>query len=91
MYDELEQRPVLTDLKDILALYLGCTRELAFEKLDELVHQLFDIPSLSSIGMKEEEIISFSKSVVKNQQRLMSNGYVNLNEEQIQEVYRRLF
>ena len=91
MYDELEQRQELMDLKQILATCLQCTPQQAFEQLDSLVHALFEIPSLSSLGMKEEEIISFSKSVVANQQRLMSNGYVNLNEEQIQEVYRRLF
>ena len=91
MYDELRQGKVLTELKDILAVDLQCTREDAFDQLDVLVHELLNIPSLSSLGMQEEEIVSFSKSVVKNQQRLMSNGYVNLNEQQIQEIYRRLF
>lgn len=91
MYDELEQRQVLIDLKDILAKELECNRDDAFQSLDKMVHQLLDIPTLSSIGMTEEEIVTFSLNVVKNQQRLMSNGYVNLNEEQIQEVYRRLY
>ena len=91
MYDCLEQRQELKDLKAILADCLQCDIQESFEQLDELLEGLFEIPRLSSLGMKEEEIVSFSKSVVENQQRLMSNGYVNLNEKQIQEVYRHLF
>ena len=91
MYDELRQGEELEDLKAILAKELGCEPAQAIEQLDTLIRTLFDVPTLSSLGMKEEEIVSFSQSVVKNQQRLMSNGYVNLNEEQIQEVYKRLF
>ena len=90
-HDELRQGEELEDLKAILAKELGCEPAQAIEQLDTLIRTLFDVPTLSSLGMKEEEIVSFSQSVVKNQQRLMSNGYVNLNEEQIQEVYKRLF
>lgn len=91
MYDRLRPEAVLNNLKKLIAAPLGCAKEEAFEQLDQLIRSILDVPTLSSLGMKEEEIIAFSESVVLNQQRLMSNGYVNLNKEQIQEIYRSLF
>lgn len=91
MYERLRPEEVLNDLKQLVADCLGCEVKDAFEKLDQLIRFIVEVPTLSSLGMKEEEIVSFSESVVLNQQRLMSNGYVNLNKEQIQEIYKTLF
>lgn len=91
MYDSLEQRENLIELKNILSSELGCDVKNSFESLDDLIRSILDVPTLSSLGMKEEEIVTFSESVIKNQQRLMSNGYVNLDLEQVKQVYRNLF
>ena len=91
MYERLRPEEVLNDLKQLVADCLGCEVKDAFEKLDQLIRFIVEVPTLTSLGMKEEEIVTFSESVVLNQQRLMSNGYVNLNKEQIQEIYKTLF
>lgn len=89
MYEKLDNRVELTQLKSILKDIFHT--EDVFSSLQELLGKLLDIPKLSSLGMKEEEIESFSESVIQYQQRLMSNGYINLNFEQVKAIYRNLF
>ena len=91
MYDRLEQRDNLIALKQILANEMDCDIHVVFDELDAMLHALLEVPTLSSLGMKEEEIETFSESVIQNQQRLMSNGYINLDKEQVKEIYRLLF
>lgn len=91
MYERDGQGKALDTLKSLMASCLHCEVHQVFNAVQHLLEQLLEIPSLKDLGMKEEEIISFSQSVIQYQQRLMSNGFINLNEKQVQEIYRNLY
>ena len=47
--------------------------------------------NLKEYGMKEEDIEVFAESVIKNQQRLLSQAYIEFTKEELANIYRGLF
>lgn len=41
--------------------------------------------------MKEQEIDLFAQSVIETQQRLLNNNYVDMNVQDITNIYRNLY
>ena len=41
--------------------------------------------------MKEADIDGFTQNVIKTQQRLLANNYVALSEDEIRDIYRKLY
>lgn len=63
----------------------------AIEEMRKLVDYI-EIPhKLSSINMDRNFIEPFAKSVVANQQRLLTNGPRKLNEKDIRTIYERSY
>ena len=46
---------------------------------------------LHEYGMKEEEIIEFTDSVIENQQRLLKNNFVFLDRDRMIKIYKELY
>lgn len=46
---------------------------------------------LREYGMQEAEITAFTDSVIKTQQRLLTNSAVPLSKEDIQDIYQALY
>lgn len=63
----------------------------AFTKLDEFLGKLLPLKSLKEYGMKEEEIDTFAKSVIDNQQRLLVNSYIPFTLEHARKIYRNRY
>lgn len=62
-----------------------------YNSLDVFLSHLIAKKSLRSYGMKEEEKILFTDSIIEKQQRLLGNNYVPLSREEIFTIYSNLF
>ena len=94
----LEKKPDnrIDDLANVIAAQLekvgiACGEKDVFVKLEEMLGKLLPLKDLHEYGMKEEEIDSFAKSVIENQQRLLVNSYIPFTEEYARMIYRNRF
>ncbi|MDR2163534.1 MAG: 4-hydroxybutyrate dehydrogenase [Clostridiales Family XIII bacterium] len=62
-----------------------------YDALDSLLGELLPKKPLKEYGMTEDQIDSFTKSTVDNQQRLLGNNYVFLSDEEIREIFAALY
>lgn len=74
-----------------LSRILGCQPEEVYPCLDQLLGCLIDKKPLREYGMKDEEVRGFAEAVIKTQQRLLANNYVELSVDEIEEIYRKLY
>lgn len=91
LYDEKNKLGKISLLRTLLSNKLGCNQEETFSKLGELLNGLIPLNPLREYGMKDKDINEFADNVIKNQQRLLSNSYCELNEKDIIELYTKLF
>jgi len=82
----------ILELNAILADALGVDRNVdVYDELAKLLSGLIAKKQLREYGMKEEEIYSFTDSVIANQQRLLINTHVELSKEDIIDIYKKLY
>ncbi len=70
---------------------LDCPKDHVFEKIEQLLSNLVEKPSLRTYGMEEKDILMFTESVIKEQQRLLANNYVELTKDDIKMIYSSLY
>ena len=87
-YDAMKPEGKIADFKKTIARILGGTEEDAIANLNQLLETILHLKPLKEYGFKEEDVESFTKSVIENQQRLVTNSYVPLTEELIKEIYK---
>ncbi|MDO4745078.1 MAG: 4-hydroxybutyrate dehydrogenase [Bacillota bacterium] len=75
----------------IFADILGCDVADVYPALDEFLGKLIELKPLREYGMTEDQVATFAKSTVDNQQRLLGNNYVELTEEEIAEIFQNLY
>lgn len=75
----------------IFADILGCDVADVYPVLDDFLGKILEKKPLKEYGMTEEQVAAFAKSTVENQQRLLSNNYVELTEEEIAEIFQNLY
>jgi 4-hydroxybutyrate dehydrogenase len=79
-------------LTKLLAKAMGVPEgEGVYDELDSLLGGLLPKKPLKEYGMTEEQIDSFTKSTVDNQQRLLANNYVFLTDGEIREIFAALY
>ncbi len=88
-YDNKMPEGKIKNLKMILKECLNCQDDV-FDVLDNMLEKLIGKKSLSEYGMVESETFEFAESVIKNQQRLLANNYVEISEAEIQNIYKNL-
>jgi 4-hydroxybutyrate dehydrogenase len=82
----------ILELNAILAEVLGVeNNENVYDELKNLLGGLIADKKLSEYGMKEEEIYSFTDSVIACQQRLLINNHVEFSKEDIIDIYKKLY
>jgi 4-hydroxybutyrate dehydrogenase len=59
--------------------------------MDNLLNELLPHKSLREYGMTEADIETFADSVVREQQRLLVNNYVELSRDEIRDIFKRLW
>lgn len=76
----------------IFADILGCgDGPEVYEELEKFLNKLIIKKPLREYGMVESQIDDFTKSTVDNQQRLLTNNYVPLSDDEIREIFANLF
>lgn len=78
-------------LNRYLSEILDCNIDEVYEKFEELLDCIMLKKSLQEYGMRKEDIEEFTMSVVKNQQRLLTQGYVIFTKDELANIYRDLF
>lgn len=76
----------------LIAQVLACSEDQdPWKTLDELLNQLLPAKPLREYGMTEADIEAFADSVVREQQRLLVNNYVELSRDEIRDIFKRLW
>lgn len=90
-YDAIKPDGKIAEFKKTIARIIGGKEEDAIANLAALEEKILHLKPLREYGFKEEDIESFADSVIKNQQRLVTNSYVPLTRELIVEIYRETY
>lgn len=90
-YKEKNPNGKIDELNQLLSIILDASKDKVYEELEKLLGNMIEKKSLRKYGMKEEEIYSFSQSVLETQQRLLGNNYVEMKETDMIEIYKKLF
>ena len=76
----------------LLAQELGCSEgQDPWDAMDQLLNRLLPAKPLREYGMAEADIEAFADSVVREQQRLLVNNYVELSRDEIRDIFKRLW
>lgn len=88
-----EKKPVgkINCLENFLAELLDTDPEYALDALYTLMDQVLKKDSLSEQHIPAEELPVFTKAVLETQQRLLKNNYVELDEADILDIYRKAY
>lgn len=90
-YLEIKSDGEIERLISFIAEILECETKDVFEELESLLNCLILKKPLHEYGMKEEEIIEFTDSVIENQQRLLKNNFVFLDRDHMIKIYKELY
>ncbi len=90
-YKEIKPVGQINELEKLISEVLEVSPKKAMDKLYELMDQVLKKEPLRTFGVKEEDLPVFAGDVIKTQQRLLKNNYVELSEEQILEIYQAAF
>lgn len=93
-YEEKDNNPngKLKNLKSILTNVLGIEEDKnIYEELELLLEKLIPKKHLTEYGMNEEDIKTFAETVINKQQRLLANNYAEMKEDDIVEIYSKLY
>ena len=86
-YDAIMPDGKIAEFKKTIARILGGTENDAIGNLPALLETILHLKPRREYGFREEDIDIFTKSVIENQQRLVTNSYVPLTEELIRDIY----
>lgn len=78
-------------LEEILAEIFGTETYEALDVLYDLMEAILKRKDLKEYGVKEEELITFTDSVIEGQQRLLKNNYVFLTRDDMIDIYRSVY
>lgn len=90
-YKEIMPVGRINDLEKIIADSLDTKPDNALEALYELMDKVLKKSPLREFGIKESDLKVFAADVIKTQQRLLKNNYVELSEAQILDIYKAAF
>ncbi|MDO4615010.1 MAG: 4-hydroxybutyrate dehydrogenase [Lachnospiraceae bacterium] len=92
IYNEKDPDGEIKRFKELVARITGCSVDGAIDYLNEILEKVYPLKALHEYGFKEEDITGFAASVEANQQRLITNSYVQpWTQELSQRVYRECF
>lgn len=90
-YMEIKTDGEIEKLNKFISEILGCDPADVYEELEKLLNIMIQKKPLHEYGMKEEEIVAFTDSVIENQQRLLSNNFVELDRDRMIKIYTELY
>ena len=86
-----EKKPIgkLNQLEEMIGNILDTDPVFAMNTLFKLMDSIFKKDSLKDHGVTEKELPVFTENVLKTQQRLLNNNYVELSYDDILDIYRK--
>lgn len=90
-YKKIKPLGKIEGLELYLAGALNVPLSRVWDELDNVLQKILPRKPLKEYGMKQNEIEIFADSVLKNQQRLLQNNYVELSRQQMIDIYSRLY
>ena len=90
-YKELKPVGKINELEESIAEALDVKAADALPELYKLMGEVLEQKPLKEFGVKEEDLAVFAKDVIKTQQRLLKNNYIELDESQLLEIYKAAF
>ncbi len=81
----------IASLNKVYADILGCDEAVVYDELDKVLNKLLNKKPLREYGMTEDQIETFTKSTIDNQQRLLSKSYVPLYYEELRQIFENLY
>ncbi len=90
-YMEIKQDGEIARLNQFMANLLGCPAEQVYDKLEELLNQILPKKPLHVYGVTQEDLVTFTDSVMQTQGRLMGNNFVPLDRDRVLKIYRELY
>ncbi|MGN0702253.1 MAG: 4-hydroxybutyrate dehydrogenase [Lentihominibacter sp.] len=91
VYNSKQPDGKIAEINKIFAEILGCDVADVYDKLDEFLGQILRKKPLREYGMTEDQADEFARLTVENQQRLLGNNYIELSEEEIADIFRRMY
>ena len=91
VYNQKNPDGKIAEMNKIFADILGCDVADVYDKLDEFLGQILRKKPLREYGMTLDQADEFARLTVENQQRLLGNNYVELSEEEIADIFRRMY
>ncbi len=90
-YKEIKPTGRINDLEAVIADSLSVEPQNALESLYGLMDKVLESAPLKEFGVKESDLAVFAGDVIKTQQRLLKNNYVQLSEDEILDIYKAAF
>lgn len=90
-YKEIKPIGRINDLGTVIADSLSVEPQNALESLYGLMDKVLESAPLKEFGVKESDLAVFAGDVIKTQQRLLKNNYVQLSEDEILDIYKAAF
>lgn len=90
-YKEIKPTGRINDLETVIADSFLVKPENAHESLYGLMGKVLESVPLKEFGIKESDLDVFAGDVIKTQQRLLKNNYVQLSEDEILDIYKAAF
>lgn len=81
----------IAKLNEVYADILCCDVANVYDELDAVLNKLIAKKPLREYGMTEEQIETFTKSTVDNQQRLLGKSYVPLSYDELRQIFVNLY
>ena len=92
IYNEKNPDGEIMKFKEKVAAITGCKVDNAIPYLNELLEKVLHLKPLREYGFTEKDIVEMPKSVEANQQRLLTNSYIQpWNLELMERVYRECY
>lgn len=92
IYDEMNPTGEILRFKEMIARITGCEVENAIPYLNELLEKVLHLKPLREYGFTEADVDIFAASVEANQQRLITNSYIQpWTQELSKRVYRECY
>lgn len=90
-YMELRQDGEIGALNRFLADLLHCDTSDVYTEVETLLNHILPKKALREYGVTPEDLPEFAASVIKNQQRLLSNAFVEMTYDLVLKVYKELY
>jgi len=90
-YQSINPDGIIKDLNHILAEILECEDNQVYDELEKLLDNILPRKPLHLYNVTENDLLTFTNTVMTKQTRLMANNYAVLDKETVLSIYTKLY